>query len=182
MKTRLTWITLIVLLSTGSAVTLLQSCEIIKDAIKVKVSYDLPKKYFTVDSLSHLKSEELLYSESFTVNIDSIVKANKGELSDASVSELKMTVVSPSWVTLDWLSSARITLTPMGGAPIEVATTGTINAALKTIDFEVKNVDVATTVTGPFQLDMYGNLTGPIPTGSIQMLLESGLEITVSPK
>ena len=169
MKTRLTWITLMVLLGTGTMFTLLQSCEKIKNAVKVKVDYDLPDKYFTVDSLSHLKSEQLLYSESFTVNIDSIVNANKGELSDASVSQLTMTVVSPTWVTLDWLSSARITLTPIGGSPIEVATTGTINPALKTIDFEVKNVDVATAVTGPFQLDLYGNLTGPISTGSIQV-------------
>jgi hypothetical protein len=181
MKTKSTWITLMVLLGTGMLFTLFPSCEKIKNAIKVKVNYDLPDQYFSVDSLSHLKSEQLLYSESFTVNIDSIVNANKGVLSDASVSELKMTVLSPDWVTLDWLSSARITLTPLGGAPIEVATTGTINPALKTINFEVKNVDVASVVTGPFQLDMYGNLTGPIPTGSIKMLLESGLEVTVSP-
>ena len=182
MKTRSPWITLMILLSTGIIFTLFQSCEKIKDALKVNVNYDLTDHYFTIDSLSHLKSEQVLYSQTYTANIDSLVNANKGSLSDASVSQLQLTVVSPDWVTLDWLSSARITLTPAGGAPIEVATSGTINPMLKTIDFEVKNVDVASAVTGPFQLDLYGNLTGPIPAGSVQMLLESGLEVTVSPK
>ncbi len=181
MKTRFTWITLMVLLVGGSLFTLMTSCDKLQNAADFKVKYKLPNRTFTIDSLNHLKTEQLLYSHSYTANIDSILGANNGLLGNASFYLLQMSVVSPDWVTLDWLTSARITITPTGGAPIEVATTTSVNPITRIVNFEVKNIDVASAITGPFVVNLYGNLSGPIPSGSIQMLLQSGIEITVSP-
>ena len=181
MKSKSAWITLFLLLGAASVFFLLPSCDKVKEATKIKVKYKLPDHCFTLDSLSHLKTEQLLFSESYTANIDSILGANSGLLGGISFYQLRLTVVSPDWVTLDWLSSARITVTATGASPIEVATTTTINPLTRSVDFEVKNLDLASSINGPFVLDMYGNLTGPIPAGSIQMLLESGIQVTINP-
>jgi hypothetical protein len=181
MKARFSRITLMLLLGAGIVFFLLPSCDKVKDATQIKVKYQLPDQIVTLDSVSLLKTEQLLFSQTFTANIDSIIGANDGLLGNVSFYQLQLTVVSPDWVTLNWLNSGRITVTPVGGSPIEVATTLAIDPLGKTVNFEVKNLDVASAVTGPFVMDMYGDLNGPIPTGSIQMLLESGIEVTVNP-
>lgn len=182
MKTKLTGITLAILMSVGIVLFLLPSCDKLKDAAQVKVKYDLPDTYFTIDSLSNLKTEHLLFSETFTANIDSILNANSGSLESASLYVLRLSVVSPQWVTLDWLNSARATITPQGGSPIEVATTVSVNSATRTVEFQAKNLDIASKINGPFLLSIYGDLNGPLPASTIQMLLESGVEIVISPK
>ena len=181
MKTKFTFSTLVLLLGAGLVFFLLPSCDKVQDVTKIKVKFELPDRTFTIDSISHLKTEQNLFSETFTANIDSIIGANEGLLGNVSFYQLQLTVVSPAWVTLDWINSARATITPTGGTPIEVATTASIDPLARTVNFEVKNLDVAANVTGPFVLDVYGDLSGPIPTGSVQMLLESGIEVTVNP-
>ena len=182
MKARFSLITLVVLLVAGMTLFTMQSCDKVKDATAIKVKYKLPDRTFTIDSLTHLKTEQLLYSQTFNVPLDSILGANNnGLLGNVTFYLLQATVVSPAWVTLDWVSSGRITVTPANGAPIEVATTTSIDPLTRTINFQVKNLDIASSINGPFTMDMYGNLTGPIPTGSIQMLLTSGIEITINP-
>jgi hypothetical protein len=181
MKTRLTWITLMVLLVGGSLFTMMTSCDKLQNAADFKVKYKLPNRTFTIDSLNHLKTEQLLYSQSFTANIDSLLGANDGLLGDASFYLLQMSVVSPDWVTLDWLTSARITITPTGGATTVVATATSVDPIARTVNFEVENINIAAAITGPYVVNLYGNLSGPIPAGSIQMLLESGIEVTVNP-
>ena len=181
MKAKFSLIALVVLLSAGTIFLAFPSCSKVKDATSFKVKRRLPDRTFTIDSISHLKTEQLLYSESYNANIDSILGANNGLLGNVTFYLFQVSVVSPSWVTLDWLSSGRITLVPASGTPIEVATTTSIDPLTKTINFQIKNLDVASGINGPFTLNMYGNLTGPIPTGSIQMLLQSGLEITINP-
>ncbi len=181
MKTKILSVSLGLIMSVGVLFFLLPSCEQIKDATSFKVKYDLPDQHFTIDSLSHLKTEQVLFTHAYTANIDSILTANSGLLGNATFSYLQLTVVSPDWVTLNWINSARITLTPQGGDPIEVATTLAIDTVARTINFEVKNVDVASNINGPFVLNVYGDLSGPIPTGSIEMLMESGIEITINP-
>jgi hypothetical protein len=181
MKARLTGIALVIFLSMGMVFFLLPSCDTLKDAADVKVKYDLPDTYFTIDSLSQLKAERLLFSQTFTANIDSIVNANTGSLKNANFYLLRLSVVSPEWVTLSWLNSARATITPQGGSPIEVATTTSVNPTARSVEFVIKNLDVASTITGPFILNIYGDLNGPVPAATLHMLLESGVEVVINP-
>jgi hypothetical protein len=181
MKLNLSKINFGVMISMGIVFFLFTSCEKIKKATAIDVKYDLPDSYFTLDSVSLLKAEKLLYSETFTANIDSILSANGGSLQNVSFYQVRLSVVSPTWVTFNWLTSARATITPQGGSPIEIATTTNVNSIARSVDFDIKNLDVASSVNGPFVLNIYGNLSGPIPVNSVQMLLESGIKISVSP-
>jgi len=72
-------------------------------------------------------------------------------------------------------------VTSDGGAPIEIATSPVINATDSSIDFLVKEVDVLAVLKKPFILTIYGNLNGNIPTLPMDLKLESGIEITLSP-
>lgn len=181
MKGKLSLITLTLMLGVGILFFLLPSCDKVKEATQIKVKYDLPDRYFTIDSISHLKSEQVLFSESFDANIDSITGANNGLLSNVSFYQLRLTVVSPDWVTLNWLNSARITILPEGGAPIEVAKTVSINSTARTVDFEISDLAGASGINGPFLLTVYGDMSGPVPAESLQMLLESGIQVTINP-
>jgi len=180
MKANLSGITLMVLFSAG-IFSLFPSCSKLKEAAQIKVNYLLPDRLFTVDSLSHLKTEQVLFSQTFNANIDSIATANSGSIKNASFYQLQLSIVSPASVTFSWLTSARITITPAGGAPIEVATTTSINSTARSVDFVVKNLDVASNINGPFVMTIYGNLNGNLPVSSILMNLGSGIQVTISP-
>jgi len=170
-----------VLLVAGTTLILLPSCAKIKEAVKFKVKYDLPDSHFTIDPLTLLKTEYSLYSQTYTVNIDSILGANKGLVSKINFYKIRLSVVSPDDVTLGWINSARITITPAGGAPFDIATTPVITSTMRSVDFIVKDTDVSSAMNGPFQLDVYGSVKPPFPTSSFELLFQSGLEITISP-
>ena len=181
MKTRFTWITIYILLITGTTLILLRSCAKIKDAVKFKVKYDLPDSRFTVDPMTLLKAEHSLYSQTYTVNIDSILGANKGFVDKINFYKMRLSVVSPDNVTLGWINTARITVTPAGGVPIEIATAPPITSTMRTVDFIVKDTDVSSAMNGTFQMDVYGSVKPPFPTSAFELLFESGIEITISP-
>ena len=181
MKTRFTWITIFILLITGTTLILLPSCAKIKDAVKFKVKYDLPDSRFTVDPMTLLKAEHSLYSQTYTVNIDSILGANKGFVDKINFYKMRLSVVSPDNVTLGWINTARITVTPSGGVPIEIATAPPITSTMRTVDFIVKDTDVSSAMNGTFQMDVYGSVKPPFPTSAFELLFESGIEITISP-
>jgi len=183
MKTN-SWITLSLLLGIGISLILLQSCEKIKQATTFKIKYDLPDSHLSIDStlLSHLKTEVVLFSQSNSaINIDSIAGKNAGLVDRVSFYKLKFSIVSPETAKINWLNSARVTVTPEGGLPVEIATSPIINATDRSIDFVVKDVDILTTVKKPFTTTLYGNLNGNIPTLPMETLMQSGLEITISP-
>ena len=183
MKTK-SWITLSLLLGVGISFILLQSCAKLKEITTFKIKYDLPDSHFTIDSasLSHLKTEMVLFSQkNSAINIDSIVGKHKGLVDRVSFYKLKFSIVSPATAKLNWLTSARVTVTPEGGLPFEIATSPTINATDRTIDFIVKDVDLLATVKKPFITTLYGDWNGNMPTLPMELLLESGLEITISP-
>jgi hypothetical protein len=183
MKTKSS-ITLTLLLGIGISFFVLQSCEKLKEATTFKIKYDLPDTHFTIDStsLSHLKAEMVLYSQSNSaINIDSIVGTHTGLVDRVSFYKMKFSIVSPESAEINWLNSARVTITPQGDLPIEIATSPTINATDRSIDFVVKDVNMLATVKNPFILTLYGDLNGNIPTLPMELLLQSGLEITVSP-
>ncbi len=181
MKTK-SRITLILLFGVGISFVFLQSCEKIKQATTFKVKYDLPDTQFTIDTSTLFKSELVLYSQTNpAINIDSIIGPGAGIVDRVSFYKMRVSIVSPESATINWLSSARITVTPEGGLPVEIATSPTINATDRSIDFVVKDVDITSTVSKPFILTLYGNLNGNIPTLPMEVLIQSGLEITVSP-
>lgn len=176
------WITIILLLVVATSSIFLQSCEKIKQATSFKVKYNLPDTQFTIDTSTLFKSEIILFSQSNSaINIDSIIGIGAGLVDRVSFYKIKVSVVSPESATFNWLNSARITVTPQGGIPIEVATSPTINPTDRSIDFLVKDVDITSTVKKPFIVTLYGNLNGNIPTLPMEVLIQSGLEITVSP-
>ena len=181
MKTRFTWITIFILLISGTTLILMPSCEKIKEVTKFKVKYDLPDSRFTVDPMTLLKAEHSLYSQTYTVNIDSILGANKGFVDKINFYKMRLSVVSPDNVTLGWINTARITVTPAGGVPIEIATAPPITSTMRTVDFIVKDTDVSSAMNGTFQMDVYGSVKPPFPTSAFELLFESGIEITISP-
>jgi hypothetical protein len=181
MKAKSFLITLTLLLAVGISFFFLPSCAKLKEATTLKVKYDLPDTYFTIDSSALLKSEKVLFTQSFSANIDSIIGSNSGLLNNVSFYQLRVSILSPAWVTLNWLTSARATITPEGGAPIEIATTTTIDNAARTVDFQIKDLDLASKITKPYVLTIYGNLSAPVPVESIDLLFESGIEVSISP-
>jgi hypothetical protein len=181
MKAKLSWITLLLLLGLGTSFVLLQSCEKLKEVTTFKVKYNLHNSHFSIDSTSLLKSEMVLYTQSNSaINIDSIV-GNSGLVEGVSFYKLKVSIVTPESAKINWLSSARITVAQEGGVPVEIATSPTFNATDRSIDFVCKDVDITTIIKKPFNITLYGNLNGNTPTLPMDVLLESGIEITISP-
>jgi len=181
MKAKSTWIILLLLLGVGTSFILLQSCEKLKQVTTFKVKYDLPNSHFSIDSTSLLKTEMVLFTQTNpAINIDSIV-GKSGLVEGVSFYKLKVSIVTPESAKINWLSSARITVMKEGGVPVEIATSPTINATDRSIDFVCKDVDITTIIKKPFNVTLYGNLNGNIPTLPMEVLLESGIEITISP-
>lgn len=182
MKTKSSRITLFLLFGAGISLSLLPSCEKIKEATTFKVKYDLPDSHFTLTQTSFLKTEFALYSQSYpAINIDSIAGKYSGLVDRVSFYKLKFSILSPETAKINWLNSARFTVTADGGLPVEIATSPTINATDRTIDFLMKDVNMLETVKKPFLITIYGDLNGKIPTLPMEVLLESGLELTISP-
>ena len=181
MKAKSLWITLVLLLGVGTSFFLLQSCEKLKEVTSFKIKYNLPNSHFSIDSASPLKTEMVLYTQSNSaINIDSVV-GKSGLVGGVSFYKLRFSIVTPASAEINWLNSARITVAQEGGIPIEVATSPTINATDRSIDFLCKDVDITTIIKKPFNLTLYGNLNGNTPTLPMEVLLESGIQITISP-
>jgi hypothetical protein len=175
-------ITLLLLLVVGISAILLQSCDKIQKATTFKVKYNLPDTQITIDTLTLLKSELVLFSQTNdAINIDSIIGPGAGIVDSVGFYKFIVSIVSPESAKFNWLNSARITLTPEGGAPVEIATSHVINATDRTIDFLVKDVDITASVKKPFIITLYGNLNGNISSLPVEVLMQSGLIITVSP-
>lgn len=182
MKTKLTRVYLLAWLVAAITVVVMPSCEKLKEATTFKVKYDLPDTYFTLDSSTFFKSERVLCTQSMNVNVDSIVGKNAGKLTRIQVYKMRFIIESPQGASLDWLSSARATLTPSGGEPVEIASGITINPD-HTVDFITKDVDISPELKGPFLLTIYGTLNpgGVVPSNSLQLVFQSGLELSISP-
>ena len=184
MKVKLAWITFFFLLFVGASFFLLPSCDKLKEATTFKIKYDLPDSRFTIDqsSLLHLKSETALFSFSYPmVNIDSIVGTHNGLVERVSFYKLKFSIVSPESAKINWLNSARISVTADGGLPVDIATSPIISATDQSINFVLKDVDIISTIKKPFVITLYGDLNGNEPTLPMELLMENGLEITISP-
>jgi hypothetical protein len=180
MKTKFTAIAIAIFLGAG-VIFSISSCEKIKEATLIKVQYDLPDQEFTIDSLSYLKTEQVLYSTTITTELDSILAEHDGLLNSATVNLLRLTILDPTSLRFDWLNSARVSITPNGGEPFNVATTTSIDQAAQAINFQVTNGDLTEKLNGPFVITVYGDLIGPIPYQQVRMLLETGIEVAIDP-
>jgi len=180
MKTK-TWITLLILMAAGTSLFLLSSCEKLKDATTFKVKVDLPDGRYNMENITHLKSEQVLFSQTSTINLDSIVGSRNGLVERVSFYKLRFSIVAPETAKLNWLDSARIRVASDGSAPIDIATSPTINTTDSYIDFVVKDADVIEIIKKPFTITLLGNLNGNLPTLPMEVLLESGIEITICP-
>lgn len=182
MKAKSSWITLTLLLGAGITFFTLPSCDKLKEATTFKVKYDLPDTHFTIDQSSFLKTERVLFSNEYSaINVDSIAGKLSGLVDKVSFYKLKFSIVSPETARINWLNSARVTVNTVGGLPVEIATSPTINATDQSINFVVKDVDILSIIKMPFVITLYGDLNGTIPTLPMEVLLESGLELTISP-
>jgi len=181
MKTKMFGISFLLLLSTGISLFFLPSCEKLKEATTFKIKVDLPDGHYNLKSITQLKSEQVLFSQSSSINIDSIVGARNGLVEGVSFYKLRFSITSPETAKLNWLDSARVRVSSEGGTPVDIATSPTINAGDRSIDFVVKDVDVLKIVKKPFTITLLGNLNGNMPILPMEVLLESGIEITISP-
>jgi len=180
-KTKLSGIALSLLLGIGISLFLLTSCEKLKEITTFKVKVDLPDGRYNLENITHLKSEQVLFSQTSTINLDSIVGSRNGLVERVSFYKLRFSIVAPETAKLNWLDSARVRVSSDGGAPIDIATSPTINATDSSIDFVVKDADVLKIVKKPFTITLLGNLNGNLPTLPMEVLLESGIEITICP-
>ena len=182
MRAKSSWITLSLLLGTAILLFLLPSCDEIKEATTFKIKYDLPDNRYTLDQSTFLKTEMILFSQNYpAVNIDSIVGTHTGLVDKVTFYKLKFSIVTPETATINWLTSARITVNTDGGLPVEIATSPTINATDRSIDFLVTDTDILSTIKKPYIITLYGNLNRNIPVLPMEVLMQSGIEITVSP-
>ncbi len=181
MKTK-SWITLFLLAGIGIAFFLLPSCEKLKEATTFKVKYDLPDSHYNIDKLSSLKAEIELFSQPYdAINVDSIAGSGAKFVERVTLYKLKFSIEKPETSNLNWLNSARVKIAPVGGTPVEIASAPVINSTDRTIDFIVKDTDLLSIIKDPFILTVYGNLNGNIPALPMEVLLQSGLELTISP-
>jgi len=182
MRAKLSLITLLFLLSASLSSIFLTSCEQLQEATTFKVPVNLPDSRYTIDQSSFLKSEMEMFSKSYpAMNIDSIAGSYAGYVKRVSFYKLKLSIVAPESAKLNFLTSARITVIPEGGLPVEIATSPTINANDRSIDFELKDVDILTVIKKRFTVTLFGNPNGTIPTLPMDVLMENGLEFTISP-
>lgn len=182
MKAKFSRLPVLLFLVAAIAFAVLPSCEKLKDATSFKVKYDLPDSRYKIEKLSSFKAEMELFSQSYAaINIDSIAGSNARFVERVTLYKLKFAVEAPESASLNWLSSARVKITPENGLPIEIATAPVINSTDRTVDFIVKDTDLLSIIQKPFVLTGYGNLNGNIPVLPVELLLQSGLELTITP-
>jgi hypothetical protein len=160
------------------------SCEKVKDLAKFDITYSNPDIRFTLDSMDYLpKSEKLLLEQTLTVNIDSIIAKHELDgIENAKFEQVSIEIESPAQANFNWLTSARATVSAQGINETEVAATTSIAADGRSVDLTLSNTEVISQIsTGSFTLRLYGNVTPPLPAGTLMMLIKSKIKMTVKP-
>lgn len=160
------------------------SCEKVKDLAKFDITYSNPDIRFTLDSIDYLpKSEKLLLERTLSINIDSIITKHELDgIENAKFDQVKIEIESPAQANFNWLTSARATVNAQGINETEVAATTSIAADGRSVDLTLSNTEVISQIsTGSFTLRLYGNVTPPLPAGTLTMLIKSKIKMTVKP-
>jgi hypothetical protein len=163
------------------------SCDDTSNPLKTNISYKPADMPFVLDSLNFLaavKTEHLLFTQNINADIDSILEAhnvsNLATLSEAEVDTISIRIVSPTGVTLNWISSARVSIQIPGQQELTIAHTAAINSAGQIITFVIDNVSVLPYLNNnSFTVRVYGNITPPLPVAQINMLLHLGFNLQV---
>ncbi|MFH1121362.1 MAG: hypothetical protein V1775_16205 [Bacteroidota bacterium] len=167
-----------------AALIIVPSCDKVKELAEFDIDYTLPDAHFTIDSVDHLpKAEKLLLQQTMTVNVDSIIdEHNLDGIGETQFEYVRLEIESPAWVNFSWLNSARVTVSSQGLNETEVATITSVSPGGRTAELQLKNTDVSSTIsTGSFVLKVYGDVTPPLPAGSIGLVLKSKIKMTVQP-
>lgn len=173
---------LVVLIST--AVFIAPSCEKVKELAEFDIAYPLPDVHFTIDSVDYLpKAERLLYQQTMTLNVDSIIqKHDLDGIGKTQFEYVRLEVETPAWVNFSWLNSARATVSATGLSETEVAVVTTINPDGRSVELQLTNTNVSATIsTGSFVLRLYGDVRPPLPAAVIRLVIKSKLKMTVKP-
>lgn len=161
------------------------SCEAIEDATQFDISQPLPDVEITVDTNTFTTSgvEVLIAETSTSLNLDSIKEAHGLESFEAAEFDyVKLELVNPADVNLDWIQSLRATVSTPSIAETDVATYTRVNPAGNSIDLTLNEQAVLNYVTSnTFSIKVYAKVTLPLPAPVIDMLLKSKLKMTVQP-
>lgn len=183
MKTTISFPLILLTLAIGIVLSF-SSCEKVKDLARFDITYSNPDIRFTLDSIDYLpKSEKLLLERTLSVNIDSIIAKHELDgIENAKFDQVKIEIESPAQANFNWLTSARATVSAEGISETEVAATTAIAADGRSVDLTVSNTEVISQIsTGSFTLRLYGNVTPPLPAGTLTLLIKSKIKMTVKP-
>lgn len=166
------------------AVVVVSSCDKVKDLAEFDIPYTLPDAHFSIDSVNYLpKTEQLLLQQTMTLNVDSIIDANNLDgIGETQFEYVRLEIETPTWVNFSWLTSARVTVSAQGLAETQVAEITSVSPDGRTAELQLSNTDVSSTISnGSFVIKVYGNVTPPLPAGTINLVLKSKIKMTVQP-
>lgn len=160
------------------------SCEKIEDLDSFDITYSNPNLMFTVDSMAYLsKSEVILFQETLSINIDSIISKHELDgIENATFETVVIKIKSPGDANLDWLTSCRVLVSAMDMRETEIAPITFVSKNSRSLEFELTNKEVLSTIKADsFILKLYGNVAPPVPAKTLQMVLESKIKMRVLP-
>lgn len=161
------------------------SCEAIEDATQIDITQPLPDVEISVDTNTFSTSgvEVLIAEATVSLNLDSIKEAHGLESFEAAEFDyVKLELVNPSDINLDWIQSLRATVSTASITETDVATYTRTSPAGTTIDLTMNDQAVLNYVTSTsFTIKVYSKVTLPLPAPVIDMLLKSKLKMTVQP-
>jgi hypothetical protein len=167
-----------------TGITVLSSCEKVKKLAEFDVSYALPDVRFTLDSIDFFsKTEHLLLSHPAYINIDSIVEEyNISGISKIKFEYVRIEIESPEQVDLSWLNSSRITLSAESVEETQIAQLSSLSPGSRMAEFELSDTNVEPVMsTGHFMMNVYGDVSPPIPAENMVLLMKSKIIIRVQP-
>ena len=152
------------------------SCDKVKDLAEFDIPYTLPDARFSIDSVNYLQ-------QTMTLNVDSIIDANNLDgIGETQFEYVRLEIETPNWVNFSWLTSARVTVSAQGLAETQVAAISSVSPDGRTAELQLSNTDVSSTISnGSFVIKVYGNVTPPLPAGTINLVLKSKIKMTVQP-
>ncbi len=185
MKTK-TFVSLCLLLAISLA--FFSSCNKVKDLATFDVTYNLPSIPFTYTPVTLKSGEVILYSGSYSINLDSLLNAHgysSGLIENTEFSYIGITITEPETANFNWLytGSVVVSQTPtfdssaVVGTVVNDTTTGS-----KSITLTMNNVNIRPYLnTSQFYFRILAQTNGPVPYSWIMMYINSQLKLTISP-
>lgn len=161
------------------------SCEKIKEAAEFDLLYNVPEVSFNVDSTAvSIAGEEVIALEtSIFIDVDSLNRRhNLKKIESARFDFIRLQVVSPTNINLNWLKSLRATLRAEGMPETEIATYVNEGEQDLIVDMVQNNSNITPfLLKKQFYLRIYTQFNPPLPVRTVTMLMNSRIRITVQP-